>query len=414
VAATGSASDLSSLGFWASAPEQREAVFAELRAHAPVSRQRQPETMLMPPGEGSGGYWAILRYEDIRTVSRDAARFRSGDGVMFEDVPREMLEASQSFLAMDDPQHGVLRRLVSAGFTPRQVRVIEDGVRADARQIVDELDGVRAGDFVELVAKRLPMMTIMRMLGVPEADRERLLHHVDAAVSWNDPEYLAGREPLAVIGEAMVVLHGAATELAEARERDPGDDVLSALVHAEVDGRRLTKPEIAAFFVLLSVAGNDTTRHTTSHAMLALSRFGDERRRLLADLPGGIETAVEEFVRWATPVMTFGRTAREDTEIAGQAIAAGDKVVMFYGSGNRDETAFVEPERFDVRREPNRHLGFGGGGPHYCMGAALARTQLRALFEELLGRYPDLEVADPEYIVGNFVNGIARMPMQTG
>ena len=407
--------DVSSLRFWAFEPAERDRVFAELRRSAPVSWQRQPEGNLMPAPDESGGYWAVVRYEDIRTISRDPDRFCSGQGVMFEDIPAELLEATQSFLAMDDPRHMTLRKLVSAGFfAPRQVRQLEEGIRLDAKQIVDELDGRDSGDFVERVAKRLPLMTIMRMLGVPEADRERLVHWADAAVSWNDPDYLDGREPMAVAAEAVGVLHGAATELAEERERTPGDDVMTALVQAEADGQRLTRAEISAFFVLLSVAGNDTTRHTTSHTMLALTEHPDQRRLLLDDFDGRIDTAIEEFVRWATPVMTFRRTATCDTEIAGVPIAAGDKVAMFYSSGNRDERAFDEPWRFDVARDPNRHLGFGGGGPHFCMGAPLAKTQLRALFTELLTRYPKLEVADPTYLVGNFVNGIARMPMSTG
>jgi cytochrome P450 len=406
--------DLSSQEFWALPPDEREVSFAKLRAEAPISWQRQPEGELMPDVEGSGGYWAVVRYDDVRTVSRDPETYRSGAGVMFEDIPPEMLEASQSFLAMDDPRHKTLRGLVAEGFKPRQVKQIEDGVREDARQVVDELSEGADGDFVEQVAKRLPLMTIMRMLGVPEEDRERLVHHADAAVSWNDPEYLEGRTPLEVVGEAMGVLHGAAAEIAADRRSNPRDDLITALVEAEVDGERLTDFEIAAFFVLLSVAGNDTTRHTTTHAALALDRFPDQRENLLAGLDERIDLAVEEFVRWASPVMTFRRTASRDAELAGQAIAAGDKVVMFYGSANRDESAFDEPGRFDITRDPNRHVGFGGGGPHFCMGAAMARAQIRSLFSELLTAYPAFEVAEPRYIAGNFVNGIAALPFATG
>ena len=406
--------DLSALSFWAQSPEEREDAFAVLRAEAPVSWQRQPEGSLMPQSEDLGGYWAVVRYEDVRTASRDPETFCSGRGVMFEDVPEELLEASQSFLAMDDPRHKKLRGLVSTGFSPRQVRQIEDGIREDARAIVDDLEDGESGDFVERVAKRLPLMTIMRMLGAPESEWERLVHYADAAVSWNDPDYLEGREPLAVAAEAMGVLHATVNELSELRAREPGDDLVSALVHAEVDGERLTQAEIAAFFVLLSVAGNDTTRHTTSHAMRALSTHPEQRRLLLEDLEERIETAVEEFVRWATPVMTFRRTATRDTELGGQRIAEGDKVVLFYGSANRDEEAFEDPRAFDVTRDPNRHLGFGGGGPHYCMGASMARAQLRAVFGELLGAFPGIEVGEPRYLVGNFVDGVSKLPMEVG
>jgi cytochrome P450 len=400
--------------FWARTPAGREEGFAELRDTAPVSWHRQPESQLLPESEGTGGYWAIVRYEDVREVSRDPERFRSGAGVMFEDIPEEMLEASQSFLAMDDPRHASLRKLVAEGFKPRAVKRIEDGIRADARTIVDELGEQFEGDFVEAVAKRLPMMTIMRMLGVPEQDQEAVLWSVDAAVSWNDPEFLAGRTPLEVVGESMAIMTGLAFRLCAERREQPADDLITDLVQADVDGERLTDAEISAFVVLLSVAGNDTTRHTTSHAMRALCDFPDQRALLMDDLAGRIETAVEEFVRWASPVMTFRRTATRDTDVSGQPIAAGEKVVMFYPSANRDESVFERPNELDIGRSPNRHVGFGGGGPHFCMGASLARAQLNAIFTELLSRFPELEAGDPAYVVGNFVNGITTMPFATG
>ena len=223
--------------FWALPPAGREEGFAELRATAPVSWHRQPESQLLPESEGTGGYWAIVRYDDVREVSRDPERFCSGQGVMFEDIPAEMLEASQSFLAMDDPRHATLRKLVAEGFKPRAVKRIEDGIRADARTIVDELGESFDGDFVEAVAKRLPMMTIMRMLGVPEEDREAVLWGVDAAVSWNDPDFLAGRTPLEVVGESMAIMTGLAFRLCAERRERPADDLITDLVQADV-GRR--------------------------------------------------------------------------------------------------------------------------------------------------------------------------------
>jgi cytochrome P450 len=399
--------------FWALPPDARERGFAELRANAPVSWHRQPESQLLPESEGEGGYWAIVRYEDVREVSRDPERFCSGLGVMFEDIPKELLEASQSFLAMDDPRHATLRKLVAEGFKPRAVKRIEDGIRTDARTIVDELGERFEGDFVEAVAKRLPMMTIMRMLGVPERDREAVLWGVDAAVSWNDPEFLGGRTALEVVGDAITIMTDIAFRLCAERRERPADDLITDLVQARVDGEQLSDPEIGAFLVLLSVAGNDTTRHTTSHAVRALGDFRDQRALLLEDLDGRIESAVEEFVRWASPVMTFRRTATREAEIAGQRIAAGDKVVLFYSSANRDEAAFERPNKLDLSRSPNRHVGFGGGGPHYCMGASLARTQLQAILSALLARFPELEVGEPTYVVGNFVNGITKMPFST-
>ena len=402
--------DLSARAFWERPAEEREVDFARLRREAPISWQGPPESVLIEPDETTGGYWALVRHADIREVSRDPERFCSGKGVMFDDAPEEMLEASQSFLAMDAPRHTKIRGLVSAAFTPRQVARVEDQIRGHARRIVDELAERGPCDFVEHAAARLPMMTIWSMMGVPEGDHRRLTAAADSLVSWNDEEFTAGEEPLELMFNGVMELTAAALELAETRRSQPDDSLMSALVEADIDGERLTDAEISAFFVLLAVAGNDTTRHTTSHALLALTRFPGERALLAEELDGRIASAVEEFVRWATPVMTFRRTATEDTELLGQPVAAGDKVVLFYTSANRDEDAFDDPASFRILREPNRHVGFGGGGPHYCLGAALARKQLAAIFEELLTRLPDIEAGEPEYLVGNFIHGIKRMP----
>jgi cytochrome P450 len=406
--------DLAELSFWDSTPEERAEAFAVLRRRQPVARHRMPATLWTPEPDPQDGFWAVLGYEDIRAVSRDQKHFTTTQGVQWEDLEPEIVEASTSFLGMDDPRHATVRALISSGFTPKQVGLLEEGIRRDAEQVVAELDDHESGDFVQLVSRRLPTMTIMRMIGVPESDHERLADVAEAAVSWNDPEFLQGRDPQEMIGEAIGTFHEAAIEIAKDREKHPADDLMTAMVQAEVDGRKLTLDELGAFFVLLSVAGNDTTRQATSHTMVALTRFRDQRRVLLEDLEGRIDTAVEEFVRHSTPVMTFRRTATSDTELGGQQIAEGDRVVMFYPSGNRDETVFEDPDRFDVLREPNRHLGFGGGGPHYCMGAPLAKLQLRALFTNLLRRYPELEVGEPDYMVGNFIDAISGMEMERG
>jgi cytochrome P450 len=400
--------DLGSMEFWAQPAEVRERSFAVLRREAPVSHHPPPEDILQIERD-ERGYWAIVRYEDVRNISRDPQTFCSGQGVQFTDAPPEALEASQSFLAMDAPRHTKLRGLVQSAFTPRQIARIEDGIRDSARRIVDEAAPTGGGNFVDLVAKRLPLITISDMIGVPDADRERVVEAADRLVTLADPEVQAGREPLALLGESLATLHQFATELAAHRERHPGDDLMTALVQAEIDGDRLTHAEIAAFFVLLSVAGNDTTRHTTSHAMRALTVHTDQRQLLMSDLDSRMPTAVEEFVRWATPVMTFRRTTTRPVELHGQPIDEGEKVVLFYSSANRDEEAFEEPGRFDITRDPNRHLGFGGGGPHYCLGASLARSQLRSLFTEILTRLPDIEAAEPEIFPGAFIHGVKRM-----
>ncbi len=402
--------DLGSLEFWDQPAEVRDRAFAVLRREAPISHHQPPEDILGVTERDERGYWAIVRYEDVRRVSRDPETFCSGQGTQFGDAPPELLEATLSFLAMDAPRHTKLRGLVSAAFTPRQVARIEDGIRANARLVVEEAAPAGGGDFVELVAKRLPLITISSMIGVPEDDRERVVEAADVLVTVADPEVSGDQAPVVALGTAVWTLTEFAKELAVHRERHPGDDLMTALVQAEVDGERLTHDEIAAFFVLLSVAGNDTTRHTTSHALRALTVNPDQRAALVSDLDGVMPTAVEEFVRWATPVLTFRRTATRDTEIAGQPIGKGEKVVLFYHSGNRDETAFTDPWQFDVARAPNHHLGFGGGGPHYCLGASLARSQLRSLFTEMLRTLPDIEAGPPElFRSSSFIHGVKRM-----
>jgi len=403
--------DLSSRAFWSTGAADREKDFAVLRAERPISWHPPVEDALMHDPDDHG-YWAVTRHADIVTVSRDSDTFLSGKGVLFENVPEELLEASQSFLAMDPPRHTMIRKVVHAAFTPRQVRRIEDSIKSNARAIVAELRWMGSGaDFVEHCAKELPIRTLSDMVGIPDSERAQVAEAADALVSWGDPVYLDGRNPLEVLMGSQMYLHQVAGALAADRRENPGDDLISALVHAEVDGDRLTDAEVAAFFVLLSVAGNDTTRQTMSHALKGLTDFGAQRTWLAADFDDRIGGAVEEFVRWATPVMTFRRTAAADCRLGDQDIAAGEKVVMFYSSGNFDDTVFDAPERFDLSRTPNPHLGFGGGGRHFCLGAHVARAQLRAIFGELLTQLPEFEAGDPSYVPGNFIHGIRSMPV---
>ena len=403
--------DLSSRAFWSISAAEREKSFAVLRAERPVSWHPPVEDSLMHD-PSDPGHWAVTRHADIVSVSRDSETFLSGKGVLFENAPEELLEASQSFLAMDAPRHTLIRKVVHAAFTPRQVRRIEDSVKANAHAIVGELRDAGSGaDFVEHCAKQLPIRTLSDMVGIPESEREQVAEAADAMVSLGDPAFLNGRNPLEVLVGSQMYLHQVAGALAADRRQNPGDDLISSLVHAEVDGDRLTDFEVSAFFVLLAVAGNDTTRQTTSHAMKALTDFDDQRSWLTEDFDDRIGGAIEEFVRWATPVMTFRRTAATDCEIGGQSIAAGEKVVMFYASGNFDTDAFESPEHFDLSRKPNPHLGFGGGGRHFCLGAHVARTQLRAMFAELLVQLPDIRSEDPVYGPGNFIHAIRSMPV---
>ncbi|QYN20750.1 cytochrome P450 [Amycolatopsis sp. DSM 110486] len=402
--------DLSSRAFWSTRAADRERSFAALRQERPVSWHRPVEDALMEDPEDPG-YWAVVRHADIVEVSRRNDVFVSGQGVMFENIPEEMLEASQSFLAMDPPRHTKIRKLVSAAFTPKQVRRIEEQIKANAADIVRELAEAGSGaDFVRQCSGQLPIRTLSDMVGIPQAHRESVAHAADASVSWADPVYLAGRDPIDMIFEAQMTLHGVAFEMAEHRRAHPAEDLMTNLVQAEVDGERLTDEEIAAFFVLLSVAGNDTTRQTTSHTLRALTDFPEQREWLMADFDGRIGSALEEFVRWASPVMTFRRTAVADFELGGQRISTGEKVVMFYASGNFDPEVFDEPGRFDLSRSPNPHVSFGGGGAHFCLGNQVAKAQLRALFGELLRTLPTITAGEPDYLAGNFVHAVRAMP----
>jgi cytochrome P450 len=311
---------------------------------------------------------------------------------------------------MDAPRHTKIRHLVSAAFTPKQVARIDAQIADQARRIVDDLLTLPGeADFVRQVSSRLPMMTISEMIGLSREDYEPVAYAANAIVSLTDPEVLAGREPLEVAFTYTAYLHQVALTLAARRRAEPQHDLMTALVQAEVDGERLTDLEISAFFVLLCVAGNDTTRQTTSHAMKALTDNPDQRAWLTADFDGRIGTAVEEFIRWATPVMTFVRTAVADHDLHGTRVRAGDKLAMIYPAGNWDRSVFPDPERLDLSRNPNPHVGFGGGGIHFCLGNQLARTQLRAIFRELLARVPDLEAFDPVLMPSNFIHTLSAM-----
>lgn len=403
---------VSHLAFWASTAEQREESFRVLRNERPVSWHPPLEGTLMPPQRE--GIWAVVRHADIVRVSKDWETFSSAQGAQQEEVPEDILSAAESFLGMDPPRHTRLRKLVSAAFTPRQVAKIEQQITDQARRIVDDLLAAGDCDFVSQVSKRLPMWTIYEMMGLPAGQREAAAHSADGMVSWADEDVAAGREAGQVLTDSLVTLLNIGVDLAEERRAKPGDDLMTNLVQAEVDGQKLTDEEIGAFFVLLSVAGNDTTRNTISLTAKAFTDNPAQRRLLTEDFDGRIKTAIDEFLRWATPVMTFRRTVTKDVELHGQQISAGDWVVMFYSSGNRDELVFQDPARFDISRDPNPHVGFGGGGPHFCMGNMLAKTQLRAIFDQLLHRAPKLEVGDPTYLVGNFVRGIKSMPCTLG
>lgn len=399
--------DISTKAFWALSAKDRDHAFAELRRRAPVSWQRPAESDLAPPG--IPGFWAVTTHDLIREVSTHPELFCSGQGIQLEDVPDEFLEAASSFLAMDGQRHLTFRRLMSASFTPKQVKRIEAQIRARAAAIVDGFVSKGEGDWVENVAKQMPMNTFYDMVGLPQERRDEAAHFADELAGWNDPDIAAGRTAAEVMNDALIGNLSIGLEFAEATRACPRDDIWSNLVSAQVDGHELTDDELASMFVLVSFAGNDTTRTTLSLGVKAFVDNPDQASYLLEDFDGRIEAAIDEVLRWVTPVMTFRRTATQDTVLGGQQIRKGEWVVMIYSSGNRDEAAFTDPWKFDISRKPNQHVAFGGGGPHYCLGAFLAKMQIRHMLEQILRRIPDLHLGSPDMLVSNFAAAVKHM-----
>lgn len=403
--------DISSKQFWQKNAVERQKVFKQLRDADPISWQR-PVQDAVTPDPDDPGYWAVVRHADIAQVSRDHHTFISGQGVLMDLLPPVLLEMVQSFIAMDNPRHDKLRSLVSVAFTPKQIRRIEDQITAAAEKIVDDIAGRGEIEAVSELAARLPAQVLCDMFGVPEHLRARTIAAASDLVAWCDEETLAGRQADELQIEASLELHEIALEMIEARRREPTDDLCTSLVQAEVDGERMRDFDIQAFFVLMAAAGTDSTRNTTSHALMALSANPDQRDWLREDLDGRIGLAVNEFIRFATPVMNMRRTVSVQTELGGRVMMPGDKVVVFYESGNNDETVFEHPERFDLARDPNPHQGFGGGGIHFCLGNQLAQSMLRALFRQVLTRIPDFEAGAPDLMGTNFMHGVKRLPLR--
>ncbi len=376
--------------------------FEVLRREAPVFRHREPD---------GPGFWALTRHADVVAVSRDSATFSSERGGTFIDdqTDEALAQVRLSILNMDPPKHHRYRRLVNKGFTPRMVDQLVDVIDRRAKRIVDEVVERGECEFVEDVASKLPLEMIGEMIGLPEADWTRMFELSNMLVGFDDPEYQATPE----LGQqAAAEIFAYCDAVAADRRANPRDDLMSALAQAEVDGERLDDLELNLFFITLVVAGNETTRNLTNHAMLALIEHPDQAQRLRDD-PELWPTAVEEMLRWGSSIHNFRRTATRDTKIRGQAIAEGDKVVLYYMSANRDDEVFPDPYRFDVARTPNDHVTFGGGGVHYCLGANLARANIRAIMRELVDRIDDVELAGPaRRLRSDFINGIKEMPIR--
>ena len=391
--------------------------FADGIPHDLFKRLRREAPVAWHPERGSDGFWCVTRHPDVVAVNRDAeAQSTARMGTMMFDRP-ELADpaAPRMMIEMDPPQHTRYRLLVNRGFTPRMIGKLEDFMRAVTTRTLDRVVSKGAADFVDDIAAELPIQVIAEMLGAPEEDRPRLFELSNMIIGFDEPEYGAvGNRPA---DNAMMEMYGYANRIgAEHRAAlDAGDDphdIVSALLTAEVDGERLSELEFDMFFLLLTVAGNETTRTAIAQGMLAFIQHPDQWERLREDR-SLLPTAVEEILRYSTPILHFRRTASHATEVAGQPINEGDKVVIWYASANFDEEVFTDPLRFDVGRTPNEHVTFGAGGPHYCLGANLAKLELKVMFEQLLDRLPSVKLAGQvERLRSNFNNGLKRLPVR--
>jgi cytochrome P450 len=400
---------LESMDFWGLDDEIRDGTFATLRREAPISFW---PAIKMEGFEGGNGYWALTKHDDVHFASRHPDIFSSSPNITINDNSPEIAEYFGSMIVLDDPRHQRLRSIVSRAFTPKVVARIEASVRERAHRLVASLiaehpDG--EADLVSELAGPLPLQIICDMMGIPEEDHQQIFHWTNVILGFGDPDLTVDFEDLIRVS---MDIGAYASALADDRRVNHHDDLTTSLVEADVDGDRLSSSEIASFFILLVVAGNETTRNAISHGLLALSRFPEEREKWWSDFDDLAPTAVEEIVRWASPVIYMRRTLTRDIELSGVKMAAGDKAALWYNSANRDESKFANPWAFDVTRDPNPHLGFGGGGAHFCLGANLARREIRVAFDELRREIPDIvAVEEPARLLSQFIHGIKRLPV---
>ncbi len=406
--------DLSTLDFWQLPLSLREGALETLRRTNPVAHFDDPAWMLL--SEDEGGFWTVTRHADVMTVSRDPKVFSSARGaVSIPDLPQEFIEFFGSMINTDDPRHGVLRRVVSRAFTPKRLAQIESRIGALAYDLVEECANYKEVDFVSKVASNLPLRIICEMMGVPDDKAQFVLERSNIILGALDSEYVSPETPIdTAILTAALELVSLMEEIGKDRIGSPLDDVTSALVNASVEGESLSASELASFFILLVVAGNETTRNAISWGMVALDENPDQRSLLRSNLDALLPFAVEEIVRWSSPVIFMRRTTTQPTTALGVPLSEGEKVLLLYGSANRDEDVFEDPYSFRVDRVDNHHLGFGGYGPHFCLGAHLARRELAALFKEVMSQMPNYEVVgEPDRLRSNFINGIKHLHVRT-
>ncbi len=381
--------------------------FTYLRQHAPIYKHPEPN--------GGPGFWVVSRYDDVVAINRDGQTFSSeqarGGVVAMEDAvaAQDLTAQGRMMLTMDAPDHTRYRALVNRGFTPRMINTLHAPIRAMVKEIVDRALEKRECDFVTEIASELPLQVIAQMLGVPFEDRHKLFEWSNRLIGGDDPEFAVSRE---VAISAAFEMYNYSNELAKRRRFEPRDDIVTALLNADIDGDQLSEMDFNVFFLLLAVAGNETTRNALSHGINALIDHPDQYR-MLRDDPALVPSATEEILRWASPVMYFRRNVTRDTQVRGQQIKAGDKIAIWYISANRDESIFENPFSFDIRRTPNEHVAFGGGGPHFCLGANLARMEMNTMFDELVRRVAAVErIGEVKRLRSTFVNGIKHLPVR--
>jgi cholest-4-en-3-one 26-monooxygenase len=383
--------------------------FNWLRANAPVHFHEEPD---------GPGFWVITKHADVIACNRDAGTFSSdgsrGGVVGLEEREISEMEKGQAggqlMLFMDPPDHTRYRKLVNRGFTPRMIGQMEEHIRELTNGILDKTLPKGESDFVVDIAAELPLEVIAELIGVPHEDRLKIFEWSNRMIGSEDPEYSVSEEETF---NAQAEMFMYAQQLAEEHRQKPSDDIITALLSAEVDGESLSDMDFNLFFMLLSVAGNETTRNAIAHGMNAFLEHPDQWDLLKSDVDKHIKGATEEILRWASPVMYFRRNATKDFQLREHTIKAGDKISLWYISANRDEDVWADPFTFDITRDPNPHIAFGGGGPHFCLGAQLARMEIAVLFEELVRRVDHIEgLAAPDRLRSNFIGGIKHLPVR--